>query len=65
MFTRGDGRPVLPDFATTAFGSLPSKTDGVPRLVLHERRHAHAAIPGDDGRAVDVFAKAVWDESVV
>lgn len=91
LFTWEDGRPVLPDFVTKAFGVLTAKTEGVPRLKLHEMRHSHAtillrdgvpvhivakrlghkdpsvtlnvyadAIPEDDGRAVDVFSKAVW-----
>ena len=91
VFTWQDGRPVLPDYVTKAFAALTAKTEGVPRLVLHELRHSHAsillrdgvpvhvvakrlghkdpsvtlnvyadAIPDDDGRAVDVFSKAVW-----
>ena len=91
VFTWEDGRPVLPDFVTKAFGSLTSNLEGMPRLKLHELRDSHAtillrdgvpvhvvakrlghkdpsvtlnvyadAIPDDDGRAVDTFAKAVW-----
>ena len=91
VFTWQDGRPVLPDYVTKAFAALTAKTEGVPRLVLHQLRHSHAsillrdgvpvhvvakrlghkdpsvtlnvyadAIPDDDGRAVDVFSKAVW-----
>jgi integrase len=90
VFTWEDGRPVLPDFVTKAFGRLTAGLD-VPRLKLHELRHSHAslllqdgvpvhvvakrlghkdpsvtlnvyadAVPDDDGRAVDTFAKAVW-----
>jgi integrase len=91
VFTWENGRPVLPDYATKAFGALTAAAAGVPRLVLHELRHTHAtillrdgvpvhvvarrlghkdpsvtlnvyadAIPDDDGRAVDVFSRAVW-----
>jgi integrase len=91
VFTWENGRPVLPDYATKAFGALTAAATGVPRLVLHELRHTHAtillrdgvpvhvvtrrlghndpsvtlnvyadAIPADDGRAVDVFSRAVW-----
>jgi integrase len=91
VFTWDDGRPVLPDYVTKAFGTMTERLEGLPRLVLHELRHTHAtvllrdgvpvhivakrlghrdpsvtlnvyadAIPDDDGRAVDVFARAVW-----
>jgi integrase len=90
IFTWEDGRPVLPDYITKAFGRLTAGLK-VPRLKLHELRHSHAtvllrdgvpvhvvakrlghkdpsvtlnvyadAVPDDDGRAVETFAKAVW-----
>ena len=91
VFTWEDGRPVLPDYVTKAFGELTGRLGSLPRLKLHELRHSHAtlllrdgvpvhvvakrlghkdpsvtlnvyadAIPDDDGRAVDVFSRAVW-----
>ena len=91
VFTWEDGRPVLPDFATKAFGVATTQLAGAPRIKLHELRHTHAtmllrdgvpvhvvakrlghkdpsvtlnvyadAVPDDDGRAVETFAKAVW-----
>jgi integrase len=91
VFTWEDGRPVLPDYVSKTFAALTARTDGVPRLKLHELRHTHCTIllrdgvpvhivakrlghkdasvtqrvyadviPDDDGRAVDVFSRAVW-----
>lgn len=90
VFTWEDGRPVLPDYVTKAFGVRSTSLD-VPRLKLHELRHTHATmllrdgvpvhvvarrlghrdpsvtlnvyadvIPDDDGRAVEVFSRAVY-----
>ncbi|WP_404387394.1 tyrosine-type recombinase/integrase [Humibacillus xanthopallidus] len=90
VFTWEDGRPVLPDYVTKAFGDRSASLEA-PRLKLHELRHTHAtmllrngvpvhvvarrlghkdpsvtlnvyadAIPDDDGRAVEVFSKAVY-----
>ena len=57
VFTWEDGRPVLPDFVTRTFGVLTAKTDGVPRLKLHELRHTHATILLRDGVPVHIVAK--------
>ncbi|EWT05052.1 integrase [Intrasporangium chromatireducens Q5-1] len=57
VFTWEDGRPVLPDFVTKAFGSLTAGVDGVPRIKLHELRHTHATILLRDGVPVHVVAK--------
>ncbi len=57
LFTWEDGRPVLPDFVTKAFSALTARTEGVPRLVLHELRHTHATMLLRDGVPVHVVAK--------
>jgi integrase len=57
VFTCEDGRPVLPDFVTKAFGALTARRADVPRLVLHEVRHSHASILLRDGVPVHVVAK--------
>jgi integrase len=57
VFTWEDGRPVLPDFVTKAFGALTARRADVPRLVLHEVWHSHASILLRDGVPVHVVAK--------
>jgi len=57
VFTWEDGRPVLPDYATKAFGQLTGRLDGLPRLKLHELRHTHATMLLRDGVPVHVVAK--------
>jgi integrase len=56
VFTWEDGRPVLPDFVTKAFGNLTTGLE-VPRLKLHELRHTHATMLLRDGVPVHVVAK--------
>ena len=43
VFTREDGSPVRPDYATRLFGRL-SLQAGVPRIRLHDLRHTHASL---------------------
>jgi integrase len=57
VFTWEDGRPVLPDHVTKAFGELTTRFDGLPRLKLHECRHSHATILLREGVPVHVVAK--------
>jgi len=42
MATQADGRPLEPRSITHAWGRL-SKTKDLPRVRLHDLRHAHAA----------------------
>ena len=48
VFTWEDVRPVLPDYATRAFGDLTAGRE-IPRLKLHELRHTHATMLLRDG----------------
>jgi integrase len=57
VFTWEDGRPVLPDFATKAFGILTTGLEGMPRIKLHELRHSHATILLRAGVPVHIVAK--------
>ena len=43
VFTRPDGRPVIPDELSQDFQTLVTKA-GLPHLTLHGLRHAHATI---------------------
>jgi integrase len=57
VFTWEDGRPVLPDYVTKAFGEITRHLDGVPRVKLHELRHTHATVLLRDGVPVHLVAK--------
>jgi len=57
VFTWDDGRPVLPDYVTKAFGTMTERLEGLPRLVLHELRDTHATILLRDGVPVHIVAK--------
>jgi integrase len=56
IFTWEDGRPVRPDYVTTAFVNSQAGA-GVPRLKLHEARHTHATVLLRDGVPVHIVAK--------
>ena len=57
VFTWEDGRPVLPNFVTRAFGDLTASLDGMPRLKLHELRHTHATMLLRESVPVHVVAR--------
>lgn len=66
VFTWEDGRPVMPDYVTKAFGRLQAALAAklaaaeeapLPRLVVHELRHTHATLLLRDGVGVHIVAK--------
>ncbi|HSX66387.1 tyrosine-type recombinase/integrase [Nocardioides sp.] len=66
LFTWEDGRAVLPDYVTRAFGKLQAAVSAalaeggepaLPRLVVHELRHTHATLLLRDGVPVHIVAK--------
>jgi integrase len=56
VFTWQDGRPVPPDYVTSAFGRLTTDIE-VPRLTFHSLRHTHATLLLREGVPVHVVAK--------
>jgi integrase len=59
LITWDDGRPVLPDYTTKTFGTMTERLEGLPRPVLHGRRHTHATILFRDGVPVHIVAKGL------
>jgi integrase len=55
VFTWEDGRPVLPNYVTKAFGGRSALE--APRLKLHELRHTHATMLLRNGVPVHVVAR--------
>lgn len=56
LFTWESGAPVLPDFATKAFGKAQTGLEG-PRLTLHSLRHSHATVLLRAGVGVHIVAR--------
>lgn len=56
VFTREDGTPVKPDYATRLFEKL-RKQAGLPKITLHGARHEHASLWIAGGGDVTLLSK--------
>jgi integrase len=63
VFTREDGSPVHPDYASTVFDRLV-KASGLPRITFHGMRHTHATILLAKGLPVKVVSERLGHATV-
>ena len=63
VFTREDGRPLRPEYATRHFQALTKKS-GLRAVRLHDLRHANASLALEAGVAMKVVSERLGHSSI-
>jgi integrase len=63
VFTREDGRPLRPEFATRHFRALAERA-GLPVIRLHDLRHTNASMALDAGVALKVVSERLGHSDI-
>jgi site-specific recombinase XerD len=64
VFTRGDGQPINPNYATTRFRKLVQRA-GLPPVRLHDLRHSAASLAHQAGADLKALQDLLGHSSIV